>query len=88
VNSINAQDLNGPTLEAAPAGYDLLVGDVMTQLWGNDDGGVATMAAKKKKPAKKPAKKPKPRPTRNRPGCASDDPSCGGNPHSPSRRGR
>ena len=38
-------------------------GDVMTQHWSDEDGGVAVMAAKKKaakKGAKKATKKPKP----------------------------
>jgi hypothetical protein len=83
-------DDGGTLMQAAPqgtSGLDFLSGDVMTQLW-DDDGGVATMAAKKKKaPAKKkPAKKspgkkkPKPRPTRNRPGCDTTGPACITNP--------
>ena len=78
----DAQSEGGATLVAPESNTasDFLAGEVMKQFW-NDDGGVATMAAKKKAPAKKapakktPAKKPpakptkKPRPTRNRPGC-------------------
>ena len=71
-------------LEEAPAGFDFLSGDALTQLW---QGDATEMAAKKKKaapkkkpapktPAKKPAKKPKPRPTKNRPGCDTTDQSC------------
>jgi hypothetical protein len=74
------RDAGGTALEEAPAGFDFLSGDAMTQLW---DGDAAEMAAKKKKaapkkkPARKPAKKPaKPRPTKNRPGCDTTDKSC------------
>jgi hypothetical protein len=64
------------------SGIEFLSGDVMKNLWDNGEA-VMFMAAKKKKPAKKPGKKPakktpkkKPRPTRNRPGCDTTDPTC------------
>lgn len=54
-------------------------GDVMSQNWSDDDGGVAVMAAKKKaakkKTTKKPAKK-KPKPTRRGPGCGTGKKTC------------
>jgi len=52
-------------------------GDVMAQHWGDEDGGVAVMAAKKKG-AKKTTKKPKPKtkPTRRGPGCGTGKKTC------------
>jgi hypothetical protein len=50
-------------------------GDVMTQHWSDEDGGVAVMAAKKKA-AKKATKKPKPKPTRRGPGCGTGKKTC------------
>jgi hypothetical protein len=52
-------------------------GEVMERHWSNEDGGVATMAAKKKSGAKK--KKPTKRPTkatRRGPGCQSGKKTC------------
>ena len=73
-------DVGDTALQEAPAGFDFLAGDAMTQLW---DGDAAEMAAKKKKaaPKKKPTKKPakksaKPRPTKNRPGCDTTGKAC------------
>jgi hypothetical protein len=54
-------------------------GDVMAQHWSDEDGGVAVMAAKKKKGAKKKTtKKPKPKtkPTRRGPGCGTGKKTC------------
>ncbi len=51
-------------------------GEVMANNWSNEDGGVATMAAKKKAGKKKPTKKPKPKATRRGPGCQSGKKTC------------
>jgi hypothetical protein len=50
-------------------------GDVMAENWKNEDGGVATMAAKKKA-GKKKTTRPKPKATRRGPGCQSGKKTC------------
>lgn len=77
MHHVNAQGSGG----AMVGQTDLLMGDLMTRLWG-DETGISLAAKKKtakkpaKKPAKKAAKKPKPRPTRNRPGCETTGKAC------------
>lgn len=53
-------------------------GDVMAQHWSEEEGGVATMAAKKKPAKRKPARKPKPKRkvTRAGPGCQTGLRTC------------
>lgn len=62
-------------------GSEFLSGEVMAAHWDAGATGVATLAAKKKKPSK-PSKKAKPRrrPTKSGPGCDTEPtkPTCSG----------
>ena len=50
---------------------EFLTGDVMATHWGEQGGGIATLAVKKKA-TPKPKKKPRPKPTKSGPGCATE----------------
>ncbi len=51
-------------------------GEVMASHWSDEEGGVATMAVKRKGAKKKTTRKPRPKATRAGPGCQTGKKTC------------